>query len=210
MVSLANSTKHLKSNANPPQTLPKTEEEGILPNSFCQASITNMKAKDTTRKRNYGPISLMNIDAKILSRILTNRIQHNSKRHITMNWDLSLGSKTVQHRQINKCGPSILSHFSQVWLFVNLWTVAHQASLSMGFSRQEYLSGFPFLSPGDIPNPGIKPTSLKSPARVGSLLLLPPGKPLNVVHYINRIKTHIIISINAEKASHKIQHPFVR
>lgn len=114
MVSLAYSTKHLKINANPPQTLPKTEEEGILPNSFCQASIINMKAKDTTRKRNYGPISLMNIDARILSRILTNRIQHNSKRRITMNWDLSLGLKTVQHRQINKCGPSILSHFSQV------------------------------------------------------------------------------------------------
>ena len=122
----------------------KTEEEGILPNSFCQASITNMKAKDTTRKQNYAPISLMNIDAKILSRILTNRIQRNSKRSITTNWDLSLGLKIVQHKQINKCGPYILSRFSQVWVFVNLWIVAHQAALSMGFSRQEYLSGSPF------------------------------------------------------------------
>ena len=39
------------------------------------------------------------------------------------------------------------------------WTVAHQAPLSMGFSRQEYWSGFPFPSPGDLPNPGIKPSS---------------------------------------------------
>ena len=39
------------------------------------------------------------------------------------------------------------------------WTVAHQAPLSMGFSRQEYWSGLPFPSPGDLPNPGIKPGS---------------------------------------------------
>ena len=43
--------------------------------------------------------------------------------------------------------------------FVTLWTVARQASLSMGFSRQEYWSGLPFPSPGDLPNPGIEPTS---------------------------------------------------
>ena len=42
---------------------------------------------------------------------------------------------------------------------VTLWTVACQASLSMGFSRQEYWSGLPFSSPGDLPNPGIKPGS---------------------------------------------------
>ena len=41
--------------------------------------------------------------------------------------------------------------------FVTLWTVAHQAPLSMGFPRQEHWSGFPFPSPGDFPNPGIKP-----------------------------------------------------
>ena len=39
------------------------------------------------------------------------------------------------------------------------WTVAHQAPLSMGFSRQEYWSGLPFPSPGDLPNPGIEPRS---------------------------------------------------
>ena len=50
---------------------------------------------------------------------------------------------------------------------VTTWTVAHQAPLSMGFSRQEYWSGLPVPSPGDLPNPGIEP---RSPAlQAGSL-----------------------------------------
>ena len=48
---------------------------------------------------------------------------------------------------------------SRVRLFATRWTVAHQASPSMGFSRQEYWSGLPFPSPGDLPDPGIKPRS---------------------------------------------------
>ena len=44
------------------------------------------------------------------------------------------------------------------------WAAAHKAFLSMGFPRQEYFSGYPFPSPGDLPNPGIQPTSLMSPA----------------------------------------------
>ena len=48
-----------------------------------------------------------------------------------------------------------------------LWTVARQAPLSMGFSRQEYWSGLPFPPPGDLPDPGIKPESLMSPALAG-------------------------------------------
>ena len=48
---------------------------------------------------------------------------------------------------------------SHVQLFVTPWTVAYQASLSMGFSRQEYWSGVPLPSPGDLPSPGIKPGS---------------------------------------------------
>ena len=45
---------------------------------------------------------------------------------------------------------------SRVWLFVIPWTVAYQGPLSLGFSRQEYWSGLPFPSPGDLPNPGIE------------------------------------------------------
>ena len=48
---------------------------------------------------------------------------------------------------------------SRVRLFATPWTVAHQVPLSMGFSRQEYWSGLPFPSPGDLPNPGIEPRS---------------------------------------------------
>ena len=57
------------------------------------------------------------------------------------------------------------------------WTVAHQALLSMGFSRQDYWSGLPMPSPGDLPDPGIEPVSPTPPAwQAGSLLLVPPGK----------------------------------
>ena len=48
---------------------------------------------------------------------------------------------------------------SCVQLFATPWTVAYQAPLSMGFSRQEYWSGLPFPSPGDLPNPGMEPES---------------------------------------------------
>ena len=60
----------------------------------------------------------------------------------------------------------LLSHFSRVQLFATLWTVAHQASLSIGFSRQGYWNGLPFPPPEDLPNPGIEPVSLMSPALV--------------------------------------------
>ena len=52
-----------------------------------------------------------------------------------------------------------LKSLSRVWLFATPWTVAHQAPPSMVFSRQEYWSGLPFPSPGDLPNPGIEPRS---------------------------------------------------
>ena len=63
-----------------------------------------------------------------------------------------------------ECYGQILNH---VQLFVIQWTVAHQAPLSMGFSRQEYWSGLPLLLPGDLPNSGIEPASLTSPALAG-------------------------------------------
>ena len=61
----------------------------------------------------------------------------------------------------------MLRHFSHVQLFATPWTVAHQAPLSMGFSRQEYWRGLTFPSPGDLPNKGIQPTSLISPVLTG-------------------------------------------
>ena len=59
------------------------------------------------------------------------------------------------------------SHFNRILLFGTLSTVAHQALLSMGFSRQEYWNGLPFPPAGNLPDPGIKPESLMSPALAG-------------------------------------------
>ena len=56
---------------------------------------------------------------------------------------------------------------SHVQLCATLWTVAHQAPLSLGFFRQEYWSGLPFSPPGDLPNPGIKPESPEFPTLAG-------------------------------------------
>ena len=60
-------------------------------------------------------------------------------------------------------------------------TVAHQAPLSLGFPRQEYWSGLPFLTPGDLPEPGIDPESLASPALAGRIFITAPSaKPSEV------------------------------
>ena len=64
---------------------------------------------------------------------------------------------------------------SHVWLFAAAWTIAHQAPLSMEFSRQEYWNGLSFPTPGDLSNPGFK---LASPVLEGRFLTSePPGKP---------------------------------
>ena len=71
-----------------------------------------------------------------------------------------------------------MKSLSRVRLFATPWTVAHQAPLSMGFSRQEYWSGLPFPSPGDLPGPGIEP---RSPSlQADALTSEPPGKPFVV------------------------------
>ena len=68
--------------------------------------------------------------------------------------------------------------FTFVQLLATLWTVAYQVPLSMGFSRQEYWNELPSPPPGDLPDLGMEPESLMSPALTGgSLPLVPPGKP---------------------------------
>ena len=69
----------------------------------------------------------------------------------------------------------VLSHFIHFQLFATLWTVAHQAPLSMGFSRQEYLSRWPCPPSGNFPDSGIEPACLTSPAPSGRFFTT--GKP---------------------------------
>ena len=78
------------------------------------------------------------------------------------------------------CAQSLTS----VWLFVTPWTATHWDPLSMGFSRQEYWSQEPFPFPGDLPNPGIEPTS---PVLAGVFFITElPGKPLWLLGYLIR------------------------
>ena len=114
---------------------------------------------------------------------LTGLISLHSKRLSSV-----ISSTTIQKHQFFSTHPSLWSNshihtwrkvkvksLCHVRLFATLWTVAHQAPPFMGFSRQEYCSGLPFPSPGDLPNPGIKPGS---PAlQADALTSEPPGKP---------------------------------
>ena len=72
--------------------------------------------------------------------------------------------------------PIIKTVFSRVWLFAAPWAIAHQAPLSLEFSKQEYCRGLPFPTPGDHPDPGTEPTSA---ALAGEFFTTePPGKPV--------------------------------
>ena len=85
----------------------------------------------------------------------------------------------------------MLNCFSHVQLFATLWTLAHQTTLSMGFPRQEYLSGLPCPLSGDLPHPGIKPMLLEAPElQADSLLLSHLGSLL--YDYKRRMNIHFM------------------
>ena len=81
------------------------------------------------------------------------------------------------------------------------WTTAHPAPLSMEFSRQEYWSGLPFPTPGDLPDLGIEPASLLSPALAGGFFTtVPPGKPSIIKATCDKFTVNIIL--NGENQRH--------
>ena len=85
-------------------------------------------------------------------------------------------TKTISKQQCMTHTVSVLSH---IWLFATALTAACQAPLSMGFPRQEYWSGLPFPSPGDLSNPGIETRSPVAPALAGEFFNTePPVKPV--------------------------------
>ena len=90
----------------------------------------------------------------------------------------------------------MLNCFNCVQLFVTLWTIACQAPLSMGFSRQEYWSGLLCSPPGYLPHPGIKPMSLEAPPlQTDSLPLTHRGKPIYRLYIHTYTQTYIYIYI---------------
>ena len=104
----------------------------------------------------------------------------------------------------------MLSCFSRVRLCATLWTAVCQAPLSMGFSRQEYWSGCHDLLQGInptrfVPNPGIKPTCVKSNLhwQESSLLLMPPGKPIECLPCAKHCS-----KLLASSLSHTSNNPF--
>ena len=87
----------------------------------------------------------------------------------------------------------VLSCFHHVRLFVTLWTVAHQACLSMGFSRQEYWTGLLCPPPGDLPNPGTEPVPPVSPRATWGTLIIFHRKLINSceIMYVKCIGKHL-------------------
>ena len=100
-------------------------------------------------------------------------------------------------------------------LFANPWTIAFQTPLSMEFSRQEYWSGLPIPSPGDLPDPGIKPTS---PALAGRFFTIWARReaPCEAWYYLKKKKKKVLIaflfriSINSAKGILKIKMDYHR
>ena len=100
-----------------------------------------------------------------------------------------IGRKKRENKNVFISLLCVLTHSSPVQLFATLWTGACQAPRSMGFSRQEYWSGLPCLSPGYLPDPGVEPASLLSPALA------------------DKFSTTIAMNIKGYKVHKRVDHP---
>ena len=136
---------------------------------------------------------------KLSEKSITQSSQKKERTWMSTKW----GMAKLWHTHTHVC---MLSHFSHVRLLATLWTVAHQVPLSMGFSRPEHWSGLPHPLPGDRPNPGTEPASLKSPALVGRFFTISATWEAPHIHIMgyyltlksNGILIHATIWINLE------------
>ena len=150
---------------------------------------SNLTGLGTRGKRKRGNPLLIVLDPPLQSPMAPQNLQKKESRplcgSLSLPWEpFSPPALHIYHTQTHAtCGPpckmqqnpvgwpkmcrAVLSCFSHVWLSATPWTVARQAPLSMGFSRQEYLSLLPCPLPGDLPNPGFEPESLTPPALAG-------------------------------------------
>ena len=85
-------------------------------------------------------------------------------------------------------GTCVLSHFSHVWLFMTPRNIAHQAPLSMGFSRQEHWNGLPFPSSGDLPDPRIEPIEGTCPSIIMAIY---NKSTANIIHNGEKLKVFL-------------------
>ena len=93
--------------------------------------------------------------------------RHRSSKNASMYWKNLTWANRSFVTNLRYDTAVVLSCLSHVRLFSTLWTIACQAPLSMGFSRQEYWSELPCPPPGDLPDPWIEPKSLRSPVLAG-------------------------------------------
>ena len=156
--------------------------------SFCLS-------KDTIKRVKRQPTEKEKIFANHLSdKVLIWKIY----KELLQQWDQK--KKKTQLKNGQESYISTKCSLNHIWLFATSWTKAHQTPLSMGFSRQEYWSWLPVPSPGDLPNPGIKP---KSPALVDGLFTTElPGKPTYMYVYIYIYILYLLLIIVLEIYEH--------
>ena len=159
---------------------------GNTPKTFYEATH-HPDNKTPSRKENHRPVSSMNIDAKAhLKRqhTYTQKTKRHSGKKSRMtqtDGEVELEEPILQKRAHCPKWNGEVQSLSRVQLSATPWTVAHQAPLSMGFCRQEYWSGSPFPSSGDLPDPGIEP---RSPTlQADALTSEPPGKLSTILYY---------------------------
>ena len=117
-------------------------------------------------------------------------------------WSLQFPSK-LAHSQLCVCVcVCVLRGFSCIRLFVTPWTAAHQAPLSMGFSRQEYWRGLPCPPPGDLPNPGIE---LEFPASSALQVHSLPVSHQGSLHTLSCISSNPTLVYSLQKKKREVE-----